>query len=568
MQRETLKNLFVLFCALGLILVACTAFCADYYVDVNKGCDDNTGVSPGDAWKSITWALESTVGTENDWAIIHIAPGRYTPPYEHFRLRPSSYTSLVGTNPEEVVIDAEGTASVLSLTNYVRISGLTITGGNDITFGHGGGISLAGGCRVENCIVQGNQSSRFGGGLFAAFYPSLAYAELIDCVICDNYASVNGGGMYITSQAGNGKVWATRCLFSSNVSPAGAGICAISAGLELVDCVVADNTAEAEDGHLGVGGGIAVKYTLSASSFDFKNCLFLSNKSLKGLGGAAYIETDYEGLAVKFSGCTFVENTVGEYGPGLHVRISGRYSLPAVEVTDCIFRDGGDEIWEVRRGLVRLNNSCIEGGWDGEGQNNFDADPLFVTGPYGDYYLSQTAATQGEDSPCVDAGSMTAAEAGMDAMTTRTDGLPDWGVVDIGYHYPATLVIVPEVWVSTPSDTYSHGEALEVVFEAVNPNPFSYPVDLFVGVITPGGVLWTIDSNWVWSTSLNPCLPSLELPASFAFGPTTLLAIDLPSTAPPITDPGTYYVAAAFAHVGTSTFIAEPSLSAFELIED
>jgi len=35
---------------------------------------------------------------------------------------------------------------------------------------------------------------------------------------------------------------------------------------------------------------------------------------------------------------------------------------------------------------------------------NIDADPLFVTGPQGEYYLSQTAAGQGADSPAVNAG--------------------------------------------------------------------------------------------------------------------------------------------------------------------
>jgi len=107
-----------------------------------------------------------------------------------------------------------------------------------------------------------------------------------------------------------------------------------------------------------------------------------------------------------------------------------------------------------------------------------------------------------------------------------------------------------------------------VVFEAINPNPFSYPVDLYAAIITAHGVIWTIDATWAWSASLNPWFASLELPANFTFGPTTLLTIELPSDAPPISDPGTYWVAAAFSHVGTTTFIGEPSLSAFQLIGD
>ena len=66
---------------------------------------------------------------------------------------------------------------------------------------------------------------------------------------------------------------------------------------------------------------------------------------------------------------------------------------------------------------------------------NIDADPLFVSGPLGDYYLSQVAAGQGVDSPCVDVGSGRAVKQGLDTLTTRTDQIPDAGIVDMGYHY-------------------------------------------------------------------------------------------------------------------------------------
>ena len=69
------------------------------------------------------------------------------------------------------------------------------------------------------------------------------------------------------------------------------------------------------------------------------------------------------------------------------------------------------------------------------GAGMIDADPLFVPGPGGNFYLSQTAAGQGSDSPCINAGSGTAVSLGLDDKTTRTDGLPDTGMVDMGYHY-------------------------------------------------------------------------------------------------------------------------------------
>ena len=80
---------------------------------------------------------------------------------------------------------------------------------------------------------------------------------------------------------------------------------------------------------------------------------------------------------------------------------------------------------------ANYGNCGTDTGQDG----NISADPLFVTGPEGDYYLSQIEAGQGSDSPCIDSGSDTAENLGLSNMTTRTDEVPDSGVADMGYHY-------------------------------------------------------------------------------------------------------------------------------------
>ena len=69
------------------------------------------------------------------------------------------------------------------------------------------------------------------------------------------------------------------------------------------------------------------------------------------------------------------------------------------------------------------------------GIGNIRQNPLFVSGPEGDYYLSQTAAGQGSNSPCIDAGNNTAIALGLHMRTTRSDGLIDANQVDMGYHY-------------------------------------------------------------------------------------------------------------------------------------
>ncbi|MHC4524276.1 MAG: right-handed parallel beta-helix repeat-containing protein [Planctomycetota bacterium] len=108
---------------------------------------------------------------------------------------------------------------------------------------------------------------------------------------------------------------------------------------------------------------------------------------------------------------------------------------------------------------------------------NIDEDPQFAavsaTDPLKNYYLSQSAAGQQEenDSPCVDAGSTTAAAVGLDTETTRTDHVADSNEVDMGYHYDASVpvaeyVLTTRVYVS-PADLPAHG-ILEVTTEPNN----------------------------------------------------------------------------------------------------
>jgi hypothetical protein len=105
------------------------------------------------------------------------------------------------------------------------------------------------------------------------------------------------------------------------------------------------------------------------------------------------------------------------------------------------------------RAGIRVQPDCTLVGWtpgDADFASNIQADPLFVTGVLGRYYLSQTAAGQPQTSPCVDAGSQDAFEEVANSgihlsdYTTRTDEeLDDCSMVDIGYHYPLSWLVAP-----------------------------------------------------------------------------------------------------------------------------
>ena len=145
-------------------------------------------------------------------------------------------------------------------------------------------------------------------------------------------------------------------------------------------------------------------------------------------GGGISIR-DYSSATI--TNCTFSGNSAGQWGGGIYIGDS------SATITNCIMWENvassGAEIY----GGATVSYSDIQDGWPGTG--NINSDPLFVTGPQGDYYLSQIAAGQGSNSPCVDAGSDTSVNLGMDVFTTRTDKFWDEGIVDMGFHYSANI---------------------------------------------------------------------------------------------------------------------------------
>lgn len=180
-----------------------------------------------------------------------------------------------------------------------------------------------------------------------------------------------------------------------------------------------------------------------------RNNLFFANVASAppfGTGGAIFLHTALNNRIVNN---TFVGNEAFLVG-------SAVYALLIVEpvvVESCIVWDntttGATDpdlpqlVLSGGPSVVRYSD--VQNG-DGLGPTNFDLDPLFVPGPpFADsrlagleaYYLSQTAAGQSQDSPCVDAGDPSAAYLPVGA--TRTDGVVDTGIVDVGFHYTESL---------------------------------------------------------------------------------------------------------------------------------
>ncbi len=148
------------------------------------------------------------------------------------------------------------------------------------------------------------------------------------------------------------------------------------------------------------------------------------------------------GVGFRRSSPTLINNTiVANSAPGLGGGVGGEISTGVL--TNNIIRgnsaSGGAEIGvgagctlDIGYCNVNMTGVYIDSyGSVNWGPGNIDADALFVPGPLGDYYLSQIAAGQGADSPCVDAGDPLSP---VITGTTRTDEAQDTWIVDMGYH--------------------------------------------------------------------------------------------------------------------------------------
>ncbi|MHC4153548.1 MAG: right-handed parallel beta-helix repeat-containing protein, partial [Planctomycetota bacterium] len=241
----------------------------------------------------------------------------------------------------------------------------------------------------------------YGGGIWCWGTPAL----INDCVIANNVANTSGGGLYITGGAVSPYVF--NCLIINNQAGRDGG--GISANWHaepfIANCTVSGNAAPGTFGYLngntGFGGGLYCGY---GSRTTVTESIFWNNYALDGYEIA--VGTGFNDL----------------YDP-LCSHLTVRYS-------------------DVKGGLadVKVDNGCPLPTW---GPAAINIDPLFITGPLGDYYLSQTAAGQPQNSPCLDFGSVNASYLGLNAYTTRTDEMFDKGVVDLGYHYPLSRYAEP-----------------------------------------------------------------------------------------------------------------------------
>jgi len=325
-----------------------------------------------------------------------------------------------------IFVSGEGPGSVLRGVTVINAAGHAC----------GGAVFIEEASPVlEALIITGNSASA-GGGIYGnGGSPIILSCEILlneaDGLLANEYGCYDQGGGGGVSICTTGSVTIDGCRIEANVAAyCGGGIYVEHHDLATItDTVIAGNEVMN-----GWGGG---GKTFSFANLQMNNVMVRDN--IAPGGGGLQMNFIYDSSALLAS-CTIAGNVATDwYGGGI-----ARSDFTPLHISNSIIY--GNVPDQLDGLYIHVTHSDVEGGAPSSGPGNIDADPLFVSGPDGDYYLSQVDAGQEADSPCVDAGPDLAASSCwqtpggsvcLGSLTTRTDGINDQGVADMGYHYPA-----------------------------------------------------------------------------------------------------------------------------------
>jgi hypothetical protein len=335
-----------------------------HYVDANN----STPIAPFTNWVTAATNIQDAVDAAAAGDEVLVTNGVYQnggTAVSQSRVAVTKVLNLRSVNgPQVTTISGEGSSSLwlrcVNLTNGAALSGFTLT--NGVTFDRGGGIFCAStNAFVTNCVISGNHSENFGGGVEGG--------NLFYCTIKNNYAGFEGGGA-------EGAVL-NNCVLSENRAfhdGGGAVSC------RLVGCTLFGNRSLD-----GFGGG--------AEDCDLTECVLSNNLTQNFLGGGA--------SESRLAGCLLTGN-----------QWSGAWNCVLLNCTVAGNLGGGPSGCQLTNCIVYNNDTLgYQNYYDGDsslsycctfpmptnGVGNFTNSPLFVNPAAGDYHLQS-------NSPCINAG--------------------------------------------------------------------------------------------------------------------------------------------------------------------
>jgi parallel beta-helix repeat protein len=431
-----------------------------------------TTVPGGDVsgtWEAVgsPYLIEGEITVQSSDSLV-IEPGVDVIFQGHYKLIVNGWLLAEGTETDSILFAASDTSE-----GWHGIRLMDATGESILMY-----------CIIKNGYATGLEPDNNGGGIYCVNSPlNVGYS-----MIAENRAlSQFGGGIYMENCSNNHFF---NNVVQYNVADHGAGIIwwCEDGLIENNDISYNHAVSQRASGLSIIGSPIIRNNIINWNTMNFVGggCIDMAYSSNPLMSGNQVCNNNQGAItALVGSSPELVNNTICN---------NGAFALEVWNNSHQFGRNniiyGNGDPFIVNIGCsVTLEYSLVEGGWPGNG--NIDADPLFVPGPAGDYYLSQIAAGQSQQSPCVDAGDPASP---FTSGTTRTDEVPDEGIVDMGYHYPPylpppppppqTIILTPY---NLPIIIPASGGSFDYNIEAENTVPWLVNCDVWCDVLKPNG---------------------------------------------------------------------------------
>ncbi|MBU0677786.1 MAG: hypothetical protein KJ626_06685 [Verrucomicrobia bacterium] len=315
-------------------------------------------VSPYDHWAKAATTIPAAISAAVEGATIVLSDEVFN---VSSSIRIDKGVTIRGVGaPEDSVIDGGQATRCVELAHAdALLDSLTVRAGQAM---EGGGVFIAGGGTISNCVIRDCYANNYGGGIYA-----YAGGVIQNSLITSNGCSSQGAGAFL-----NLLPEVSGCTFYTNVSGGdGGGLFVGGQGLTIVDCRLVTNRAD-------YGGGVYIdasatilsnchvsgNYSESAGAgihlgdewCRIENCVVKGNYLEDNYGGGMYIDDDSNVIR----GSSIISNYSGAYGGGVYVEAEPNL------FEDCLFDGNVSEDYPgglynyygaVNRCIFR-NNSC------------------------------------------------------------------------------------------------------------------------------------------------------------------------------------------------------------------
>jgi hypothetical protein len=373
----------------------------DLFVAVD-GNDDNSGLTPDEPLKNISWAVRKIQADVNNPRTIHVATGIYSwqNNQQIYPIGCKDYVSIIGDGVESSILFNDNNPNAIigkNLEGIIEISNFSIR--NSADYYTWSVLHF----RDVNCLKMSNVKISNNSNIRKIFSSEHVYVMFDNIIITDNISNRSNAGLNFAENAG----YIKNSVISNNTC-AGPNQYAyvVAMQLEVYDdflienCIFSNNSTTNSDSRIiRTAGDLGDDPVII-----FKNCIFSDNSC----AGDKIIAVYYSEVN-KFINCTFSNNSSSAYtikgfgdidlvnsimyNPDNGIEVLMADDIPISGNINTLNVDNSN-IWQGLEGGVHNQHNVNFINWN---EGNIGEDPLFLLAGDDPYQLTEL-------SPCIDSG--------------------------------------------------------------------------------------------------------------------------------------------------------------------